>query len=258
MLLKTFRRVLSSVPLLYELAAAFKLAWVRVSYSGGGAIAAIQLVREEQGLALDIGANRGQSAIRILRLKPHFRVLSFEPNKRCISCLKIAKVLLGRSFQYELCGLSDINGNMIYYEPRINSLSVSAEGTFCPENLDDFLEQRIGRYDVRQTSFPVRVLDEMSLSPAFIKVDVQGAELAVLRGARDTITRCKPVVVVERNIHNEEGVKSYMADLGYKALSNGSANALGLKLGDLSGDNVFVFEAKSSSEDFSRAPISSV
>jgi FkbM family methyltransferase len=238
--LKRIRRLLSRFPLVYELGAALKLVWTKLSYSGGDAIAAIKLVPANEGLAVDIGANRGQSAIRILKLKPKFKVMAFEPNRRCLPFLKMVKLMHAGSFHYELCGLSDMSGNKTYYEPQVNSIAVAAEGTFCLQNLEPELAERIGNYKVRERTFPVRTLDEMNLSPLFVKIDVQGGELEVLRGARRTISRCRPVVVVERNVLNESGVISYFNDLGYVRITS---DAAGVPVGVLNGDNVFIHPA---------------
>lgn len=53
---------------------------------------------------------------------------------------------------------------------------------------------------------PIRLttLDRFALSPALIKLDVEGHEVRALRGARETILRSKPVLVVEVNKHQLE------------------------------------------------------
>jgi FkbM family methyltransferase len=49
----------------------------------------------------------------------------------------------------------------------------------------------------------------------FIKIDVEGMEVAVLQGLRDTLARCKPVVFVEIDRANDAAFCALMADLGY-------------------------------------------
>jgi FkbM family methyltransferase len=238
---KRIRQLLSRVPFLYQGAAILRLVWLRLTYSRGGAISAILLVKSPQGLALDIGANRGQSAIRIARLKPGFKIISFEPNPRCRFALHIVKFMLGERFRFELAGVSDKTGNVTYYEPFVNSLPVSAEGTFLRDNLDDEMEERLGKdYQVKETVFPVFRLDDLNLSPDFVKIDIQGWELKVLRGARETILRCHPVLVTEKNRHNERETRQYLEGLGYSKLADEDLRQRGLPDADDGGDNVFV------------------
>lgn len=53
--------------------------------------------------------------------------------------------------------------------------------------------------------------------PDLIKVDVEGGELEVLQGASDTLSRCKPVLLVElHGPENEAAASDLLAALGYK------------------------------------------
>ncbi len=63
------------------------------------------------------------------------------------------------------------------------------------------------------------------LSPTFIKVDVEGMEVDVLRGARETLARSMPALFVEIHGTNEaskrtraEGVIRLLLDAGYRCL----------------------------------------
>lgn len=65
-------------------------------------------------------------------------------------------------------------------------------------------------------------LDTLNLSPQFIKIDVEGAEMLVLKGAKDTIERSRPTVILEINafgLHqlgsDEAEVRQFFRDLGY-------------------------------------------
>jgi FkbM family methyltransferase len=236
---KRIRQLLSRAPLLYEVGAILRLIWSRLTYSGGDAIAAIQLIPSEQGLALDIGAYRGRSAIKIAALKPNFEIISFEPNRRCRFALQLVRIMLGKRFRFKSAGLSDERAEATYYEPFLNFLPVSAEGSFLRDNLDEEMEERLGKdYEVKQRTFQLLCLDDLQLSPDFIKIDVQGWELNVLRGAHETLVRSRPVVVIERNRHNEQETARYLEELGYDRLSGGELFQHGLF--DAAGDNVFV------------------
>ncbi len=63
----------------------------------------------------------------------------------------------------------------------------------------------------------IRTLDSLGIQHAgFIKIDVEGCELEVLKGSVDTILRCKPVVMVEVFESNKDDVDGLMKGLGYR------------------------------------------
>ena len=50
-----------------------------------------------------------------------------------------------------------------------------------------------------------RAIDSLELTDiSFIKIDVEGYELQVLEGARETLTRCRPLVLVEQGGNEEK------------------------------------------------------
>jgi FkbM family methyltransferase len=68
---------------------------------------------------------------------------------------------------------------------------------------------------------PVKTLDEFGFDDvSFIKIDVEGHELDVLKGAAETIARCRPNLIVEIEQRHlafpMTRVFQYLADLGYR------------------------------------------
>ncbi len=229
---------------MYELAALLKLVWIHRTYSGGDIFSAITFVKSAQGTAVDVGAHRGESALRIARLKPGWRIVSFEPNKDCEFFLRRVQAMLGSAFSFHLVGLASRTGAMTYYEPCVGAIPVRAEGTFFPQNLEGPAKARLGnRFKIHKREFPVRRMDEMNLAPDFVKIDVQGGELDVLRGAAETLRRFKPLLVIERNKTNECDVKSYLAELGYRVMDHETAIGLRISAAELGGDNIFLSES---------------
>jgi FkbM family methyltransferase len=60
---------------------------------------------------------------------------------------------------------------------------------------------------------PMRRLDDFGFDEVdFIKIDVEGFELQVLEGARDTLARCRPIVIVEqKEFAGRYGIGQYAA-----------------------------------------------
>jgi hypothetical protein len=78
-----------------------------------------------------------------------------------------------------------------------------------------------GAYQVRHV--PVKRLDDFSFDRVgFIKIDVEGHELSVLKGARELLQRDKPNLLIEIDLtgHSEEGfneVFNFLYALGYES-----------------------------------------
>jgi hypothetical protein len=62
----------------------------------------------------------------------------------------------------------------------------------------------------------VKRMDDLSLRPAFVKIDVQGFESDVVAGLHATIAASQPVLLLERS-GCDEALCRQLADLGYAA-----------------------------------------
>jgi FkbM family methyltransferase len=64
-----------------------------------------------------------------------------------------------------------------------------------------------------ELEIPAITVDSLRLSPSFIKIDVEGHEREVLEGAKETLLRSRPALLVEV-IHSE--VIPFLSELGYQ------------------------------------------
>jgi hypothetical protein len=58
-------------------------------------------------------------------------------------------------------------------------------------------------------------LDDLDLAVDFIKIDVEGMELEVLKGAQQLVARCHPLMMIEAQDANREALLALAAQLGY-------------------------------------------
>jgi FkbM family methyltransferase len=162
------------------------------------------------GIVLDIGANIGCYAYAFGQIA--HEVYCFEPNLEAFECLKINLSLSWHpseklNLKYVLFNLavSDKKGKCnIICESENIGMSHIAEGT----------------------EIPVVTIDNEDGSPKlavdFIKIDVEGYEMHVLRGGEQTINKFKPVMVIEINDHtlkrtgvNRNEIFQWLTDHGY-------------------------------------------
>jgi hypothetical protein len=74
--------------------------------------------------------------------------------------------------------------------------------SFKEENARDWLKGRLYGFDekkleVKRMACTVKCLDDYSLKPFFIKIDVQGFEYEVLLGAQSTLLNARPILLIE-------------------------------------------------------------
>ena len=138
------------------------------------------------GTAIDVGANRGVYAYALADIAD--RVVAFEPNPDYASFARW--MLRGRAELNELA-LSDESGRGTLYVPLSDQGTVLHLAGSLKRTHSQF--RNIKTYDVE-----VRTLDDFNLLDVrFIKADVEGSEREVLEGARATIARERPVLLLE-------------------------------------------------------------
>ena len=157
-------------------------------------------VRPGDGV-LDIGANIGLYTTLLSRLVgPAGKVWAFEPNERLLPPLMKTVEGLGNTTLYPYA-LSDHAGESVLYVPSDHTMGSLADYSSAPD-LAGWKEQ-IGLSEARAVRCELRSIDGMVESgliqpPDFIKCDVEGAELMVFRGGRQTLDRPEaPVVMFE-------------------------------------------------------------
>ncbi len=149
---------------------------------------------------LDIGANIGNHTLFFANELGAKRILAFEPVRETFLVLQknISLNSLKKAVQVYNIGLSD---------------KVSSAGfrTYNYENIGGTsLEEGAG-------DIPISTIDDMDISRVgFMKIDVEGMELNVLKGGRKTIERDKPIIMIESFPDNYAEVKHYIFSLGYR------------------------------------------
>jgi FkbM family methyltransferase len=175
-----------------------------------------RLPREENNLFLDIGANRGASVQSILMRRPDANVIAFEPNSLLTRKLNDLYADDTR-VQIHNCGLGSELSVFDLYVPFYNDYMFDGLASFKEEEASHWLETRLYGYQsdklcVKKIPCSVKRLDDFSLNPYFIKIDVQGFEYEVIMGGRETIKRSKPILLIETPDRKQV---EFLSALGY-------------------------------------------
>lgn len=173
---------------------------------------------------VDVGANRGEFSLFVAHVVPQGQVISFEPSPIAAATLRydLTRNMI-RNVTVNQIGLSDENKQSELTAPRHNS----GEGSLVSQQFAD------------SASFMVSVRPGDALladiMPTLIKIDVEGYELRVLKGLKNTIHRCHPVIITEiershlaRCGSSPEQIKELLETLGYSGFAMGLQKKDGL------------------------------
>lgn len=153
--------------------------------------------------AVDVGANRGEYTYQMARLFQ--TVWSFEPNEVISQPIRSARLPNVRLVD---AALSSEEGEGVLRLPIVNGQALPGWASLDP---------RIGE-SFQQTPVRIATLDSFALSDVdFIKIDVEGFELNVLRGGARTIETCRPACLVEVDKSNIESLTEFFRERGYSA-----------------------------------------
>lgn len=120
------------------------------------------------------------------------------------------------------CLVKNVPGhNLSIYRKALGDARRQVSMDINPRNSGAAFVKASGDYRVHMTT-----LDSYGFPTVdFIKLDVESWELYALKGARETLLRCKPVVCIEQSAHrnNDTGrfdAQAYLEDLGMKYADN--------------------------------------
>lgn len=171
---------------------------------------------DRDAVFFDIGANVGAYLFQLEKKLQPQNIIAFEPNRELCQRLKRIFPLMNI---YPLA-LSDENTTAEFKIPVINGKHYPSRGTLQV----DFLEEG----ENKQLTQKVKVMkldDWAGLENInridFIKIDVEGNEMQTLLGAKKTIARFSPVLMVEmEQRHHEKPLQQLVSEIenwGYAA-----------------------------------------
>lgn len=160
-------------------------------------------------VSIDVGASIGAYTVHLLNHSK--KCYAFEP-RRNIAARLVQRLGANRRLRVETVALSDRAGTAQLRIPTAEGGRSSIERANAVERLGE----------VKVIAVPMRRLDDYDdIGPVgCIKIDVEGHEDAVLRGARRLLLRDHPSLIIEieerHKRHSVSTVGSLLGQLGYK------------------------------------------
>lgn len=152
-----------------------------------------ELKKFDKPVFFDIGANIGLISIYLLNKISEVKVYAFEPGSRQAKLLGITIFANQLEQRMSLCtdAVGSENGVKTFFEHTGDSESSG----------DGFLDTKRGG-ETREVNKNVVTLDGWWAKNGFplvnvIKIDIEGAELEALKGAKEIISKCSPVIYLE-------------------------------------------------------------
>lgn len=203
--------------------------------------------------SLDVGAKTGMYTRRLVQHSS--ATVAFEPIP--VLAHMLARVFRGRA-RIERVALSDHEGTAVLRTP-FDRRGTPRYGLSTIESENTFRSTQASK--IREVSVPTRRLDDYDLHGiGFIKIDVEGHEMSVLRGARRTLERDRPNVLIEAHDDHCEGavalVRKWLEGIGYHGFFLRGGRLLSIEGFDLETDQrrdgienfIFVHETRPESE----------
>ena len=134
-------------------------------------------------------------------------ILAFEPHPVVNKVLSLNKEINGfDNINIQPYGLSNIDAEVTLYEPIRNAGGSSLEHTGSGMSYT---------VKIKHASTIINQLKHDN-NVSFIKMDVEGHELKVMQGLKETLINDKPVVAFEANdLERNESLLEYMKSIGY-------------------------------------------
>jgi FkbM family methyltransferase len=157
------------------------------------------VLKKKKGAIIDVGVNTGQTLFKMLSIDKNRPYFGFEPQSAPVSCVE-SFLIENKITNYCILpvALSDQNGSIPinirgygYGSSLMASGVASIVDGFRPKNFYNYAKYI---YAARGDE----IIESLGItSIALIKIDVEGAELEVVRGLKTTIEKHRPFILFE-------------------------------------------------------------
>ena len=192
----------------------------KYSKSDKGEFAYINKSIKKGDLVFDIGAHKAGYLYQLLaQTGKGGRLIGFEPQKILFTYLeKLKNLFHWDNVVIEHIALSNVSGQSNLYLPAHLEGKSSSPSATIVEHENDINFQATEKVIITTLD---EYCEKHQLIPHFLKVDVEGNELNVFKGAAATLKKYRPKILVEiesRHIGKEQVMETihYLESLGYQ------------------------------------------
>lgn len=170
-------------------------------------------------VAIDCGANIGVHTIEWAKYMHDWgNVIAFEPQERIYYALT-GNITINNCFNARAIYAAVGNANGYINIPQPNYFTASSFGSLemRPSDNNEFIGQKIDYSENGTQKVDLITLDSLNLNRIdLIKIDIEGMEMEALTGAKQSISLHKPILIIEKIKSDEQSLKNFVSELGYK------------------------------------------
>jgi FkbM family methyltransferase len=135
-------------------------------------------------LVMDVGANKGDYASKLREFSPDATIYAFEPHPATFQLLQAEAAR--HDFQAFNLGFSDVAGKMQLFD-RISETDGTQHASLYREVIEDIHQAEVATVDVAISTIDVFIVEQAIDHIHLLKIDTEGNELKVLRGAEKAL-----------------------------------------------------------------------
>ena len=175
-------------------------------------------------VAIDCGANVGVHTIEWASFMHNWgKVIAFEAQERVFYALA-GNITMNNCFNARAiwAAIGSQKGNIKI--PIPNYLEPASFGSLeiRPNDKTEFIGQKIDYSNDAMQTIDMMAIDDLDLKRLdFIKIDIEGMEIEALQGAKTSIEKFKPQILVERIKSDETAIKDFLKPFGYQIFEFG-------------------------------------
>lgn len=151
----------------------------------------MQRVVSHSSNCVDVGAHKGEILDELLKLAPSGKLFAFEPIPQMFAELQTKYADLPNIVLSD-CALSDKQGSTSFQHVKTNPAYSGLRKRTYRQN------ETIEEITVRNCRMDQVIPNDIKID--FIKIDVEGGELQVLKGAVELLKRDRPIVIFEHGL----------------------------------------------------------